>query len=58
MLDLGYELGYGSLMELIIVYVLSGLLFTYGVAIAIDISQSRRYDKRERELIQSILKGL
>jgi signal transduction histidine kinase len=45
-------------MEIIITYVIVGLLFAYGVSIAIDISQSRRYDKRERELVKTVLKGL
>lgn len=45
------------MFDLVIIYVMGGLLFTYLTAIAIDISQTRRYNKREKQIIQSIVRG-
>ena len=58
-LDKPYGLGYGSHMEtfeIVLMFIAFGVLSSITVAIAIDFAQSRRYDKREREIIKSIVK--
>ena len=42
--------------EIVLMFIAFGVLSSITVAIAIDFAQSRRYDKREREIIKSIVK--